>query len=245
MTVLELLHTCARGHVTAALLKAAIEAHLQAFKRLYGSEPMTTKSHATLHFPAFLNKFGVLPNCFTLERKHKLAKRFGNEMANTSVNWDASVMREVTNHHLGVFEGMPSSFYGDGVRLLEPHPISRRMFQPLQSEFRGLEAEMRQASRSLRINQWETATVGDVVMVQQGNAIMFGEAVCFVAVTIDGAVSVLAGLSRWAILSEGLRRWKCKRRPSTPFLCMADEVVCSILWGGSGAATTALKPHRV
>ena len=99
--------------------------------------------------------------------------------------------------------------------------------------------------KGLRISQWETTAVGDVAMVQQGNATALGEAVYFVAVTIDGAVSVLAGLSRWAILSEGLRCWKCRRRPSTPFLCMADEVVCSIIWGGSGDATTALKPHRV
>ena len=102
---------------------------------------------------------------------------------------------------------------------------------------------MCQISSTLKINQWERAAVGDVVLVQQGNVIILGEAKMFVAVSIDNAVSVVACLHRWDILSDGLRSWKCRRRP-TPFSCMADEIVCSVIWGGSDVVTV-LKPHRV
>ncbi len=108
--VLELLQSSARGVVPPALLRAAIEAHLKSFKALYGSEAMTTKFHATLHFPAFLEKHGFLPNCFVLERKHKGPKRYGNEIRNTSAAWEASVLREVTALHLNVVSDMPHDF---------------------------------------------------------------------------------------------------------------------------------------
>ena len=68
----------------------------------------------------------LLPNCFTLERKHKVAKIYGNEMSNTSVQWDASVMREVATFHL---------VYADGVGLLHPHKVSRRVLQTLNAAY--------------------------------------------------------------------------------------------------------------
>ena len=75
------------------------------------------------------------------------------------------------------------------------------------------------------------------------NVIILGEAKIFVAVSIDNAVSVVACLHRWDILCGGLRSWKRKRKP-TPFSCMADEILCSVIWGGSDVVTV-LKPHRV
>ena len=243
--VLELLQTSARGHVQPNVLQAAVEAHLNAFKALYGAEAMTTKFHASLHFADFLGRYGFLPNCFVLERKHRSAKRFGNEVRNTSAAWDASVLREVTSNHLGLLSNLQHTYYDDDVCLLEPHVPSKRLLELLQQHFDGISAENCQTSATVRINRWERVSVGDVVMVQQGNDTILGEVRYLVAAAFAEGTSVVAGLLRWELLSEGLRAWKCKRKPDTPYLCMADEIVCSIIWGGSGDVATALKPHRL
>ena len=243
--VLELLQSSARGVVQAALLRAAIEAHLEAFKSLYGTEAMTPKFHSTLHFPDFLSKYGFLPNCFVLERKHKGPKRYGNEIRNTSGGWEASVLREVTNQHITFFSDMPQNFFDHDVCLLEPHTPSKRLLVLLQQRFEGISADNCQTSKTVRINRWERASVGDVVLIQHRNDTMLGEIVYFVAAALGEETSVMVGLHRWTILSDGLRSWKCRRRPSIPFLCMADELVCTIIWGCSGDSATALKPHRL
>ncbi len=87
--------------------------------------------------------------------------------------------------------------------------------------------------------------MGDVVLLQQGSETILGEIVYFVAAALGGEISVMAGLHRWAIVSDGLRSWKCRRRPSVPLLCMVDEIVCTVVWGCSGDSATALKPHRL
>ena len=68
--------------------------------RLYGPEAMTIKFHEMMHFPAFLRTWSYIPNCFVLERKHKHAKRFANEVRNTALLWEAVVARDITARHL-------------------------------------------------------------------------------------------------------------------------------------------------
>ena len=50
-----------------------------------------------MHFPAFWRKYGWLPTCWTLERKHRLPKRWVNHTLNTSKKnrFDRSALRDV------------------------------------------------------------------------------------------------------------------------------------------------------
>ena len=79
-SVVELIRRSSRGTVLPAQLAAAIGLYLHACRQLYGDEVMIIKFHYTLHLSMYLQKYGMLVSCFVHERKHKLPKRFANEV---------------------------------------------------------------------------------------------------------------------------------------------------------------------
>ena len=89
-----------RGSVSPNELARRVHAFLQMFVDVYGVDYMTPKFHWLLHFPAWLKRFRTLISCFVHERKHKMVKRYANDMRNTRTNFDEhsyekSIMAEV------------------------------------------------------------------------------------------------------------------------------------------------------
>lgn len=89
-----------RGIVSPNELARRVHAFLQVFVDVYGVDHMTPKFHWLLHFPAWLKRFRTLISCFVHERKHKMVKRYANDMRNTRTNFDEhsyekSIMAEV------------------------------------------------------------------------------------------------------------------------------------------------------
>ena len=74
--MVELLKRSAREIVSADEYNAVASSFLKAFADLYGHDLMTPKFHSSMHFGWFVNKWNRLPNCFCLERKHKMPKRW-------------------------------------------------------------------------------------------------------------------------------------------------------------------------
>ena len=123
--VIELLRRSSRGNVLPAQLQKAVCLHLESYSALYGPENMTIKFHYSLHLHAYLARYGLLLNCFVHERKHRIPKRFANEVRNTNSDWDASVMREVTAYRVSHLLSL--GFGGTSVALLDPHPPSKKL----------------------------------------------------------------------------------------------------------------------
>ena len=98
--VLDLLAAIPHGLVTAVMLQTAIQTHLELFKVAYGSNNMIPKHHFSLHLGQMLLQFGLLLCCFVQERRHKLVKRFANNLLNTSQNYERTLLAEITNLHL-------------------------------------------------------------------------------------------------------------------------------------------------
>ena len=143
-----------RGALLPAQLAATIGLYLYAFRQLYGDGVMIIKFHYTLHLPMYLQKYGMLPNCFVHERKHKLPKRFANEVKITKWNWDASVMREVTSFRLCHLDGIGAK----DVSIMDARPCKKRLQALLQQEFNvpdGCVDVIFATGREARINQWE------------------------------------------------------------------------------------------
>ena len=89
-----------RGTVSPNELARRVHAFLQMFVDVYGVDYITPKFHWLLHFPASLKRFRTLISCFVHERKHKMVKRYANDMRNTRTNFDEhsyekSIMAEV------------------------------------------------------------------------------------------------------------------------------------------------------
>ena len=94
--VLGMLKATQRKHhnVTPSGLHRAIVACLRKFLVAFGAGAWIPKCHMALHFGWFLQTFGFLISCFVHERKHKVAKRYGNHMSSLR-GFDKYVLREV------------------------------------------------------------------------------------------------------------------------------------------------------
>ena len=98
---------------------AAVHKFLDLYVKAWGFEWTTPKSHWPLHFAEFLQKmheimsansdeWGWLPNCFTLERKHKLGKRYATERMNLTRMKSGGLISEVLCQHMSDLQDAPS-----------------------------------------------------------------------------------------------------------------------------------------
>ena len=101
-TLVDIIVATARITIAPSKLLEAVEHFLEDFATAFGYEWMTPKFHWLLHFSAFLCRFGVLLNCFCLERKHRVAKRYATELKNTSRRASKSLLMEVVCHQFGM-----------------------------------------------------------------------------------------------------------------------------------------------
>ena len=80
-------------------------------------DDMTPTFHWCIHYWRHFAKWGVLLTCWVHERKHKLAKRYGEDTQNTT-NFSKSVLSEVLSHQLALVN-YPDAF-DESMRLLLP-----------------------------------------------------------------------------------------------------------------------------
>ena len=85
-------------------LDKLVEKFLDKFIEAFGIEWMTPKFHWMLHFGDHLRKHSWLLNCFVLERKHRVAKRYATEMKNKGKTANSSLIMEITSHHLAAID---------------------------------------------------------------------------------------------------------------------------------------------
>ena len=241
--VLELLEQTPRGGVTPQELQRAIVAHLNAYKMLYGEEWMPIKFHLSMHFPTFLGRWGILPNCFVLERKHKRPKVFANEIQNTSFNWERSTLREVTVNHFADLER--KGHFQAAACLVDPYTPRATTMLKIRDEM-GIGADfVVMTARKARINEFEIVSNGDVVLVQPAEAAnnrFAGQVKYFVALEDPaGESEVFVQIERWTLIAEGSRCSKWRRSVNDLVFISAAEIVCSVIWARSGNTASVLK----
>ena len=244
VAVLVLIEKVSRGTANPSQLQAAISTYLAAFKRLYGEDNMIIKFHYAMHLPAFLARWVFLPNCFVLERKHRVPKRFANHVMNTECNWDACVLRELTNyrvHHLTV---LGSSHFQVDAELVDPRQPRPALLQQLQAAW-GQNLIFR-VSRCARINQHEKIYKGDVFLAASG---VIGCALMHFSIDVgDGSPpEIMTHYHEWGLLADQSEKHRKAQRRSgddRTNVLFTDEIKCGLCHAG-GDVVTCLYPFRV
>ena len=240
---IEMLQNGGRRTICPDILQQSVAAHLTSFTALFGTEAMTPKFHYCLHFVDFSRRFGFVPNCFALERKHKVPKRFANEVRNTNCAWEASVLREVSSHHIGALTVGGKAHFQAEVALVAGHAASKKLNNSLQQEF-GAPGVQFSAARCARINAWERCSVHDVVMVDVAGELVVGKVLLHAAATVGDQQQVFSSIAKWEFISEEGRSSKWLRR-AEKMMCWTGNIMCAVTWAGSGEVVTVLKPQRV
>ena len=174
--VIDLIMATYRMDVPAAQLLAVVENFLDLFKKAWGCEWMIPKFHWLLHFPAQLSatKFGKLLNCFCLERKHRVAKRYAEQLTNTSRETATSLIMEVICHNLGQLTNN-SAVFSFGVGLVGGKAPSKAVRARVNRMFEldnGIEVL---CSIESRFSATGTCKVSDVVIFNDNGSLAAGK----------------------------------------------------------------------
>ena len=110
-------------HACKCDVRQAIENALDLFKEANGEAMMLRKHHCMLHLAKHLQLWGFLPNCWSLERKHKTIMMFANQTKKLT-GFSLSLLEEGLAHDL--YNLQHSYHLEAGVQLLNRHAPSSK-----------------------------------------------------------------------------------------------------------------------
>ena len=161
-----------RGNVTPEQIRCAVHKFLNLFTAAFGVTFLTPKFHWLLHFANHLHTFGTLLSCFVHERKHRMVKRYANEVYNT-VAFEQSVLNEVLCHHLARLEAQDTFDFNLG--LVHPRDAPRALIQFLGTILDIPAGQPVLVSTECRFSPLATCKRGDVVFVREGAGFVAGQ----------------------------------------------------------------------
>ena len=121
--LMDLLCAIPLGIIQPGMLRSAVDALLQACKDAGWTDRLIKKFHWILHFPDELEQWLMIPTCFSLERKHRLVKRFAQTVRNT-VAYVKSIYKDVLSHELAKLR--QPDIFKHGVFLVNSHKASKK-----------------------------------------------------------------------------------------------------------------------
>ena len=187
---------------------------------------MTPKFHWCMHFHRHLRNWGVLPTCWVHERKHKLAKRYGEDIFNT-VAYNKSVLSEVLAHqfYLVKLDGA----FDDTISVLHPGKAKKTIVDIMRSLGVPDTAAIT-VSRKARIGTGSLCCKGDAALIRSmdGNNFVAGEIEMFICAT---GIDDFAFVNFWEFRSHCVESrsatWNVGNNMS---LCALNEVLTSVMW---------------
>ena len=153
---------------------AASEDFLEKFVSAWGHEWTIPKFHWLLHFHQQL-----LLNCFCLERKHRVPKRYAGDLKNTSRDASKSLLMEVICHHLGQLAD--SNTLNFKVGLVNGHACTKKLSKSI-CDMLDVNVQDVHCSIESRFNGFGTCRRHDLVLFKDGAAVGVAKIVLHYAV---------------------------------------------------------------
>ena len=198
-----------RTEVKAETLLAEVHRFLEHFTTAFGFENLIPKCHWLLHFPEALLKFGLLLNCFALERKHRIPKRYASELKNISQKATTSLLSEVACHHI---ESLKSFSWEFSVGLVHarsaPKKVRKYILEVLELD--GQDDFDIQTALVARVSALATCHEGDFVLLrgEGANDMLAGRAKLHFA--IDGIPLSMIEVFSLVRKEQNLAVWKAQ-----------------------------------
>ena len=208
--LLDLFIALPRGLVTPGLLQRRIDAFMECFLAAWGWEYMFPKMHWTLHFAQHLLRFGVLLGCFVHERKHRLIKRYAEDIHNTT-KFEHSLMSELLCHQFSRMSAQ--SAFAFSVGLVDPMQTITKgnMFNILVNDF-GTNVEFK-ASRGSRFSEFGICHKHDVVFVKDDGPRGIACGQVWAHLSVGGVPTTI--ISLWSLAADNsfFMDWTCAHNP--------------------------------
>ena len=99
-SVLDVMNGVRMGKKHPNDLSYSINVYVKAHQRAYSTDLWVPKYHYLQHIPEMILAHGVVVGCFVHERKHRVAKRYAENMRNVGDGFDLSILKDVLHANL-------------------------------------------------------------------------------------------------------------------------------------------------
>lgn len=173
--VIDVLLAVRQGTHTADQLARAIEKYVKKHQAAFGTSVWVPKYHYLQHLPSQIMKQKVVIGCFVHERKHRVAKKFAENMRRVSADFDISVLKDVVNCNLQDLDSKEMDQLHVG--LVNPVPAQPHVAMTLQTHT-GVAGEVTLARKAF-FAMGRSAAVDDFVMICERNSRKVGQVLFF------------------------------------------------------------------
>ena len=160
-----------------ANLDSSITAFVKSHQQAWGSSLWVPKHHYLMHLPEMYATHKVVAGCFVHERKHRVAKRFSENMRRVSDDFEASILKEVLHVNLTDLEDKEIDQLHVG--LVKPVPADGSLKLHLQ-QLLGTQGSIYRA-REAHYCVGGSSTAGNFVLLDLDGRLQVGEVLFFAA----------------------------------------------------------------
>ena len=168
--IVDIIMSSSRNDVRPEQLLARVHQFLQMFVESFGYDNQIPKFHWLLHLPEVLVRLGFLLNCFVLERKHRVAKRYATDLNNISKQPSTSLLGEVVSHQLGKLDNPDAFNFEVGLVNGRTAPPRLRQFILQFVDVDDAESLIVETATESRFNCYGSCCKGDVVLLKEGES---------------------------------------------------------------------------
>ena len=224
-------------------LLAFVEAALGATVTAGWSDEFKPKMHWTLHFSEGLRRHKQLPACWSMERKHKDIRKYGNVLFNTS-QWEASLMKPVIAEHIFAL-GEESDLFTRENCLSNPKNPTKKMMASLCNAGVVSLGMACMHSSCCKLSSGATLASGDVVYLHNvdGGSPGFTAAQvhCFLTVPCGDVALVEKYLPQDMSGEQYVSKWAITT-PRNLSLASLEEIICAVTYNAAKGKVTCLTP---
>ena len=234
-SVIDALQRVSRDHCSPEHLAKVIFDFFNAFFTVFGADAWTPKFHYIVHLPRMLKEHGLLVNCFVHGRKHRHSKRFASDMTNTKVDFEMSVLSELTCSHIFDVE---SSEFSLSPRLLGSSArIKPELLATLRETFGTDDIKL---GRRARFSEWGLCEVGDVAYVSMPSGCIAGK----ISFAVEADSCLHFGIALWVAAGDSAEGSVLHGDAScvTNVVVEASRIVDLLVWRSVGVAVQTLRP---
>ena len=237
--LIDMFQATATKHISPNQLSLTIYTFLKACIDAGWEMHMHPKFHWLVHFPAHLKQHGFLPSCWVHERKHKVSKRYANDIKNTSA-YEFSLCKQVISHELSLLK-QPGLFKFD-VCLIKPRKAPAKVFKFLSSCFEiPLSVDWCFTSSTVHLLPAGFCSKKDVVLLRSDVGAVLAAGEIWMHANCNGKCMSL--VSMWSLVeyngSSGSAKWQ---KQDNPKLVSTSQILCSTTYtvGRNDRVTTLI-----
>ena len=224
---------------TRRSLLAAVENANKSFHEAWPAATMIRKWHWHLHLPDTLQRFGLLPSCFTAERKHKTISAYATRLQKTH-RFEYNLLHQILSNEISTLKEL--DLFPEAAHMMKPKRANTKQLAAL-APFLSQPCPGAETSSVAKLSRGGQIFAGDVIIFSDGGGLSnwkVGQVVFHAKVF--GLKTSLVQL--WAVEAQHQHYATCKLGHATGIIPM-ENILFAVPFHQEEDVGTILLPYQI